>query len=703
MKNFLSTLGAVGRQKKYVVGVLLPLFLSSCAAFERHEERASSSSNSLEESFLTQKSPAGDDAVVPSLVENSTVGAESSIFQRVKPLPAGDSSGLEYAEFSKSLSGEPSLQAKTESMPTIEFVHYALGELLDIEYVIDPSAAAVQTPVTLSSGGLQSPRRFYQTVLRVLGQNDLLVEVEDSIHYLYKNDPNQSGTNVRVNIGRDSTRVPNVGGEILQVVPLKYGTNLSLERTMRELLNVKVTLDVNQNALFLRGERKEIIKALKFVGMFDAPANRGRHIGVLKQTYLSSDEFVKKIASLMKAEGIPVGSTGGPSESVVIVPLPNIGSSAVFANSSEMLTRVRYWSSIIDQPAAGAASQYFVFHPRFARADEIGASLAQLIGGQSTATISGGGTQTAMAGQRTGQAPSAARSQGFSTDSMRMVVVEGSNSLVFYSSGMEYQGLLPLLNQLDVLPKQVLLDIVIAEVTLQDEFKFGFEWALQNSEVSLSTLGAFGANQIGGTALAIAGSDGDLVSQVLRTSRLVNVLSNPTMLVRDGATANINVGSDISVVGSTTFDPINGQRQTTASTYRKTGVDVTVTPTINAEGVVLMEVDKSISNAVPDSSGAGGNPDIFERAIRTEVVAASGQTLLLGGLISEDISSSGAGTPGLSEVPLLGWLFKSEGDSGSRTELVMLITARIIDDLNEWEDLEGRFNDGLRYLDLSSE
>ena len=90
-----------------------------------------------------------------------------------------------------------------------------------------------------------------------------------------------------------------------------------------------------------------------------------------------------------------------------------------------------------------------------------------------------------------------------------MVVVEDSNSLVFYTSGTEYQGLLPLLEQLDVLPKQVVLDIVIAEVTLKDEFRFGFEWALQNSEVSLTTLGAFGASSIGGTALAINGSDGN--------------------------------------------------------------------------------------------------------------------------------------------------------------------------------------------------
>jgi general secretion pathway protein D len=116
-----------------------------------------------------------------------------------------------------------------------------------------------------------------------------------------------------------------------------------------------------------------------------------------------------------------------------------------------------------------------------------------------------------------------------------------------------------------------------------------------------------------------------------------------------------------------------------------------------------MKVDKQISNAVPSSSGAAGNPDIFERSISTEIVAASGQTVLLGGLISEDMSASGSGTPGLSSTPLLGWLFKSEGDSGARTELVMLITARIIDDLDAWDELENSFSDGLRYLNLSSE
>ena len=78
-------------------------------------------------------------------------------------------------------------------------------------------------------------------------------------------------------------------------------------------------------------------------------------------------------------------------------------------------------------------------------------------------------------------------------------------------------------------------------------------------------------------------------------------------MVRDGVTATINIGSSISVVGETTQDPINGDRQTTASEYRQTGVDVTVTPTVNDSGIVTMEISQNISNVVPGSSGAGGN------------------------------------------------------------------------------------------------
>jgi general secretion pathway protein D len=172
--------------------------------------------------------------------------------------------------------------------------------------------------------------------------------------------------------------------------------------------------------------------------------------------------------------------------------------------------------------------------------------------------------------------------------------------------------------------------------------------------------------------------------------------------VRDGVTANITIGSDISVVGQTTTDPINGDRQTTSSEYRKTGVNVTVSPTINAQGIVIMEIDQKISNSVPDSSGASGNPDIFERSISTEVVAQSGQTIILGGLISENINQGDQKTPWLVSIPLLGNLFKAGSDTVTRTELVMLITPKVIDRTDQWHELTESFKQGLDYLTLDT-
>ena len=283
-----------------------------------------------------------------------------------------------------------------------------------------------------------------------------------------------------------------------------------------------------------------------------------------------------------------------------------------------------------------------------------------------------------------------------------MVVDERANALIFLTTGSEYQAVLPLLTKLDILPKQVMLDITIAEVSLKDEFKFGVEWAVTQGEVSLTTLGAFGASTVGGVGLAIDGTiDGisaPFNANFLKTNSLVKVLSNPTLMVRDGVTANINVGSDISVIGETVTDPLTNERQTTTSAYRKTGVDVTVTPTVNARGVVVMEIEQNISNSVPSSLGSGGNPDIFERSISTEVVAKSGQTILLGGLISQSSSTADSGAPGLAGIPLLGNLFKTKNDSSDRTELVMLITPRVLDSDDKWDNFREELKNELKFL-----
>lgn len=255
---------------------------------------------------------------------------------------------------------------------------------------------------------------------------------------------------------------------------------------------------------------------------------------------------------------------------------------------------------------------------------------------------------------------------------MNMVVDERSNALIFYSSGPDYQAIQPLVARLDVMPKQVILEVSIAEVTLTDEFKFGVDMAFSSGNFNFSN--THGADKIGGSILSWA-SDGNKIDvQAFESNKWVNVLSKPSLLVRDGVAANIQVGTDIPVVGKTTTDSTNGV--TRSVEYRKTGIDVTVTPTINAQGVVIMTISQSNSNQVDGGTEVEGNPQIFERSIETEVVAESGQTVILGGLISENSTDNQVGLPWLSQLPLIGALFGTTVQSTTRTELVIMVTRK---------------------------
>ena len=197
------------------------------------------------------------------------------------------------------------------------------------------------------------------------------------------------------------------------------------------------------------------------------------------------------------------------------------------------------------------------------------------------------------------------------------------------------------------------------------------------------------------------GIDGAIRAQLSASNRLVKVLSNPSLVVRDGVSATISVGNDIPTVGATFFDPIQSNTQITSVQYRKTGVELTVRPTLNAQGLVVMEISQTISNVVEGGSEVAGTPAIFERSLSTEVVARSGETILLGGLISEINNETVAKVPWLGDIPWLGALFRSTTQSTERTELVIMITPRVLDETTRWDGILERLDSALRYLSLT--
>ena len=429
-----------------------------------------------------------------------------------------------------------------------------------------------------------------------------------------------------------------------------------------------------------------------------------------------------QIVELLTVEGVPVGiGSGTGGSSVALVNLESIGSVAVFAASRQLLERVDYWTRKLDQPAKGSERSYYIYTPRYARADELGLSLVPLLGdaesartgseseARDTRSSLGGADQarsvmdSALSNRRDdyGSRPSGGARSPVSvhSENLTMSVDLRSNALIFNTTGTRYQALLPMIRRLDTPPRQILLEATIAEVQLTDEFAMGVEFLFQNSDTEVGTVGGLGLPD-GGGFISIVGSDGAIRAQLSASNRLINVLSNPTLVVRDGVSASISVGNDIPTVGATFFDPIQSDTQITSVQYRKTGVNLTVRPTLNAQGLVVMEIEQEISNTVEGGSEVEGTPAIFERSLSTEVVARSGETVLLGGLISEIKSNTVAKVPGLGDIPWLGRLFRSDTESTERTELVVMITPRVLDETTKWDGILNRVDSTLRYLTL---
>ena len=691
--------------------LLLTIILAGCVSqpLDSPKGEPSAEDRLVQESYLS-KLPLVDevDTIKSSEVEEvEEVQAPDSNTQRAaKPNSMRVLQALEesydrptfLSQKSVSFSEVAEVAVASDELPVKDFVHYIFGEILDVSYVLDPAIAGVLTGspgVSLSIKDKLSKQRLFELTRRVLGEREIAISLVDGVYFI-KPGGQSAADNISVGVGNRASDVPAVGQKIMQIVPLDFGIKIFVPQLLTEIIKARITPNYQTNVIMIEGEREEVLRAMELIDMFDIPSSKGRYIGVIDLTYVGTEESSQQVVTLLNSEGVDakVHSTNDET-SVSLIPLPSLGAVAVFATADAQLQRVAYWFGVVDQPKAAVDGirdqiEYFSFKPKYAQVNDIANDFTALMVGANS------GSDSASTERATGQAPNETRSNGINTAGMTMSVNKRAKKLMFRTSGATYRSLLPILTELDVPLNQIVLDMVIAEVSLKDEFKHGVEWAVKRGEVSLTTQGSFGAAGIGGFGIAIAGSEGPLTANFIGSNSLVKVLSNPTMMVIEGESASFTVGSSISVVGQTTQDPISGQRQTSSSEYKNTGLEVTVTPEVLAGSMIKMVVSESISNTVPGSSGAGANPDIFTRALETVVMAPSGQTIMLAGLISESASTGGSGTPGLSKIPVLGNLFKARSKVSDRSELIILITPKLLKQPSEWERVRDEFESQLK-------
>lgn len=289
----------------------------------------------------------------------------------------------------------------------------------------------------------------------------------------------------------------------------------------------------------------------------------------------------------------------------------------------------------------------------------------------------------------------------FGGDGVKVIADTENNALLIMATPAEYQKIESALNKLDNVPLQVLIEASIIEVNLEGDLNYGVQWFL-NNRVS----GYDGALALGlGLPTASLSSfsytlnkDGDVrfLLRMLEAESKLNVISTPSIMVRDNQTAKISVGRQVPVrTGQTT----SGVGTTTELIqYRDTGVLLEVTPRVNSSGLVLMEINQEVSSVDQTQTSSIDSPTINQRAIQSTVAVQSGETIVLGGLIQDDRSLGKSGVPGLYGLPVVGPLFGQTNQEANRTELLVLLTPRAVRNLQEARDVTQELRSKLRGL-----
>ncbi|SMC28950.1 type II secretion system protein D (GspD) [Andreprevotia lacus DSM 23236] len=573
------------------------------------------------------------------------------------------------------------------SMPLPQFIDSVFGVILKKTINIDPVVAQRRDLVSMKTGKPLNNAELYTAAKTVLRSYGIVVQ---ELPGLTRFVPDAADTSSLPEIrrGRALPEVPETLRPLFYLAELENTHISNASNWLRTAFKDKLNLqeDPTRNALLLGGTPQTVSAALQALQVLDQPMMRGKQSVRITPVYWTADELSKRLNDILNAEGYYNSTTASGSAPVVLVPIPAINSVLVFAASQATLDHTLKWAEELDQPSQANSGNYFIYPVRNADATDIAATLSQVMNG---------GQQAATTTTTSGNASSATTKA-----SPRIVVNKATNSLIFQSTASEYQQWFGLIKELDRPAKSALVTVSVAEVRLQDGEQLGFEWLIKNIKLggltgNIGTAGAFATKGIGGLSLTLGESTSPaVILNALATATKARVLSNPTILTRSGEEATITVGQEVPTITSQQSNADSGSStggvlQTIQ--YRNTGVILKVKPVVHAGGRIDLNVSQEVSTVAEVKGGTALAPTISTRKVDTKLTVLDGNTVVLGGLMSDNRNNTNSGVPYAKDIPGLGLLFKSDSKSTDRTELIVLITAYSIEDDFDTQSISDAF------------
>ncbi|MEL6575469.1 MAG: type II secretion system secretin GspD, partial [Pseudomonadota bacterium] len=574
-----------------------------------------------------------------------------------------------------------------------------LTGLFGQNYLIDPT---VEGTVDIRSSRPISRRTAFEVFELALKQNGAALVRRNNIFSIVP-----IGTEVGLGI---DTRPSVPQGFSIRAVPLRHIGAAEMATILQPIAgNGIVGVDERRNIIVLAGTSVDQRAWAGTVASFDVDWLSNRSVGIFPIQGRSARSIVRGLELL-------VDSQDGTQPIAFFEVIPENNSILAVARTPEALHSVARWVSRLTSQGQNDARVYS-YDMRYARATDIAGVLGQILGvevevpgavadasataGRSASSILAPGFAPAgfsspvlplpMAQQVQAIESQAATIDGALAPSQRLapegsmnrtriVASEPTNTLLIHATPPEYERILGVLDRLDVPQRQVLVEATIIEVTLNDTLRLGVQYFFERegSDFVLTVDPSLGITPTLPGFTAIINTPANVVVDALDDITEVNVVSSPNMMVLNNQSARLSVGATVPVAirqaqeGLEDTDVFASEIE-----FRDTGVIFDVTPRINSSGSVVLDIRQEVSSVTePDAETL--TPTISQRLLTSAIAVDSGETVALGGLFSTDSTRGRSGIPFLVDIPIAGALFGTRSTSSVRTELLVLITPRIV-------------------------
>lgn len=673
---------------------------------------------------------------------------------------SGELSGARIYKGTDDLSGAPSTRVATEAAPngngvTINLVEApirdaaksVLGDILGVNYVV---ADSLKGNITLQTTKPVSKDALLETFEAVLRAEGAAIVTDGQLYrVLPVEQALAQGAPLR---GRAmAKRLPGVS---TQIIPLQHVAAGEMERIVKSMAPQAqvVRADAARNLLVVAGTRADLAAVLEAVAVFDVDTMKGMSFGIFPVESADPDAIAQELDAFFGND------RDGPGKGMIRF-IPNKRMRAVLAMSArgDYIEKAEKWLQRLDLASRATDKQVHVYHVQNRPAVELAQLLQKVYQGQeagrgataqssstaprdvtvtlsapaqppvptSSGSVLAGPSPTGTAfGPAAPASPLAGANSGASasladpaqpsasptqpplmtgslpddrTSGISIVADEPNNALVITATASEYKRVRRILERIDAAVAQVMLEATIAEVTLNDQLRFGLRWFFEKgaSEFRLtnSALGAI-APVFPGFSYFVNTPNVQVAINALSSITDVNVVSSPTLMTLDNKKAVLQVGDEVPVITvqqQATITP--GAPIVNAVSFRNTGVILSITPRVSDQGRVLLDIEQEVSDAVQTTTSGIDAPTFQQRRIKTTVAVGDGEAIVLAGMMQDRATRTNEGVPILGQVPVVGNLFKNKNDQIRRTELLIAITPRVVKDPHAIRGIAAEFRD----------